>query len=710
MADIFSGVIVLPSQFKQRANLKSQVDTCFNSHGFQYLLFPEPLPTLYLTIKLKSSPKLVDTWNGKLNITLPNGSTYDLELFIQIKDWNFLSLPEAYIKGPFSDELQDLIGLAHFLPMPFFNPLESEDNTTEDYLKICYSLHNEISIPRHHPQALIDWVISQCKKLFDETLVNISIRDKDIERDLSVMWEQLSSILNLSKRIDYEYTRQSEFKELCTKINSNFAKKENGERPDDFTNEENSLLQHFHDYILSDFEYVHMIEPKTINYSVFSTKVPWKMNEEDNYQKINTNFIVINSPDEKVALPSLSVFSKRIFDYQQRIHRGSKQDDSCSENTPILRLIDLIFWLKTWQKSSLRLWKGLFTQIYSQPHFNSERAIYCCLLIDNLPISFCLSLPKSLSKFAVLKSIKTEIDSLRICSNINNIKPSNLLAQIGLVPTNTINITADFIFNRNIKEMRQENLSSQTIVVIGTGAIGGYLVHNLARLGAGSETGELVLIDPDNLSAENIGRHFLGKGYIGQTKVEALKKQLLSDLPHINIRVFNRSIEDFINKKVDRFDLKDCDILIDATAKPAVADLLNEWRNNLDFPQPCFIHVWIRDNGECVQGLLNEPTRKDSTTNFACRSCLQNAGSAFLEQYDALKNNTPTYAYAACSDFTPYSVSASMSAAVLGTDIVLDYVNDILSPRYRTRYSERWNGHRIDSFDAIKAVDCPYCR
>lgn len=257
--------------------------------------------------------------------------------------------------------------------------------------------------------------------------------------------------------------------------------------------------------------------------------------------------------------------------------------------------------------------------------------------------------------------------------------------------------------------MKQENLSSRSIVIIGCGAIGGYLAHNLARLGAGSEMGELILIDPENFSEDNIGRHILGKNNIGKSKVEALKQQLLNDLPDINIKTFCRPIEDFIGKKVQGFNLQDADVLIDATAKSGVADLLNEWRIELDYPQPCFIHLWIRDNGECVQGLLKEPSTDDVSNNYACRSCLQNAGSSFLDQYDALKGNVSLQAYAACSDFTPYSVSASMSAAALGTDIILDYVNDIISPRYRTRYSERWQGSKIESVNALKANDCPYC-
>ena len=59
-------------------------------------------------------------------------------------------------------------------------------------------------------------------------------------------------------------------------------------------------------------------------------------------------------------------------------------------------------------------------------------------------------------------------------STLDKIKSSSLLAQIGLVPTSTINTTAEFIFNRNIKAMEQENLSCRTIIVVGNGARGGY--------------------------------------------------------------------------------------------------------------------------------------------------------------------------------------------------------------------------------------------
>lgn len=698
---------MLPSQLKQRTKLIDLVSSYLTSKGFSHLLFPILTPAPHLSIISPDTfkPVFIDTWQGELNVPLPNEKIAKVDLIIQIVDWNFLSLPEVYIKGPLCNELQQLIGLAHFLPMPFYNPLATKEESSQYYLKCCYSLHNEISLPRTNPIAIFEWFFEQCIKLFNESLIDINSRDDDIKRDLTIMWEQLSDILHFSE-IDFNYSRRTELDNLFVKINNNFKKSETNQLTEELTEQESNLLQHFNIYILSAYSYVHLIESSTVKYESFTCLVPWRNKEQKTHQKIQTHFLVLKSTSLNDPLPSLSIFSKRIFDYQAKVHES--KNHIVSQNMPILRLIDLIFWLRIWQRSSLRLWKDLFFELFRRTDVDVKTEFYCCLFIDSIPLSFCIALPKPLKQYSSYQAIAREINLLGVTSDLDKIDSSSLLAQIGLVPTNTINTTAEFIFNRNIKAMEQENLSCRNIVVVGTGAIGGYLAHNLARLGAGSETGELILIDPDDLSEDNIGRHILGKNYIDRPKVEALKDQLQSDLPKLNIKAFKNSIEQFIGTKVNGFDLKDADIIFDATAKPSIGELLSEWRLSLDYPQPCLIHVWIRDNGECVQGLLNEPSN-ESESLYACRSCLQNAGGVFGNQYDALIGNTPKHAYAACSDFTPYSVSASMSAAALGTDIVLDYVNNINTPRYRTRYAERWQGNKLASTDALKAIDCPCC-
>ena len=50
-----------------------------------------------------------------------------------------------------------------------------------------------------------------------------------------------------------------------------------------------------------------------------------------------------------------------------------------------------------------------------------------------------------------------------------------------------------------------------------------------------------------------------------------------------------------------------------------------------------------------------------------------------------------------------------MSASALACDMVLDWVSNRFSPRYRTRYGERWQGEKLSSMDVLKSQSCHVC-
>ncbi|MGR3978484.1 hypothetical protein FW754_12600 [Acinetobacter sp. 1207_04] len=685
------------SEIKQRVLYFDRVDQYLAELGLSMNYLPEPNNSIFPNITKKSI--IVDSWVGSLNFDISKNYKIKVELLIQVVDWNFLTLPKIYLKGPLSKELEKLIGLAHFFPMPYYIPLEGH---TDYYLNICYSLHSEISLPRHYPEVLMEWVIKQCHKLFEESLLNTFVRDADIKRDLDIMWHQLGIILYGSE-IDFSINKSADINLLIDRIEDQVKK---GENIDLGGQKDQELLHRFRSVSLNSQSYIHRIEPSQTKLVLYKRPAQWESKDKQVINNYLTRFFVINTDGETNVLPSLEIFSKRIFNYQKELH--SNRDNVYLYSGPILRLIDLIFWLKVWNKSTLKIWKDIFFDLFASDEILTNRELYFCLIIDTTPLAFCITFPESLKKITSYKIISSEINKLRNLDFLTDNCSINILSKIGIIPLSSQNLTGNYIFNRNLKGMKQENLSARTIVVIGVGAVGGYLTHSLARLGAGSEGGELILIDEDSLSESNVGRHILGENYISKSKVEALKEQLKLELPQLNVKVYNIGVENFLNTKSNKFDLSQADIIFDATAKAGIGELLSEWRRGLVFPQPCFIHVWIRDNGECVQALLNAPT-KDLKPQFACRSCLQIAGGKFLPQYDALPNHEPTVAYAACSDFTPYAVSASMSAASLATDMVLDYVNDKSSPRYRTRYTERWSGAKLESADVAVALDCPYC-
>lgn len=68
------------------------------------------------------------------------------------------------------------------------------------------------------------------------------------------------------------------------------------------------------------------------------------------------------------------------------------------------------------------------------------------------------------------------------------------------------------------------------VLIIGTGAVGGYLAVALARLGISP----LRLVDRDVLSVENLPRHPLGAPEIGQPKASALARRIRTDFPNCN--------------------------------------------------------------------------------------------------------------------------------------------------------------------------------
>ena len=64
-------------------------------------------------------------------------------------------------------------------------------------------------------------------------------------------------------------------------------------------------------------------------------------------------------------------------------------------------------------------------------------------------------------------------------------------------------------------------------LIIGAGAVGGFLAEELARIGFSP----LLLVDPDTLAVENLVRHPLGARAVGQPKATGLAEKIRRDFP-----------------------------------------------------------------------------------------------------------------------------------------------------------------------------------
>ncbi len=253
---------------------------------------------------------------------------------------------------------------------------------------------------------------------------------------------------------------------------------------------------------------------------------------------------------------------------------------------------------------------------------------------------------------------------------------------------------SDFVHSRNLSF---PDLKNKKITLVGCGAIGSYVVPALVRLGAGTGSGSLSLIDDDTLWPENLGRHSLGYPSLFKPKSAELKAELSRQFPMSKILASDENVAELPK-------LFDADLVIDATGEEAVSEMLNARRLRLSSRTP-LLHAWILGNGEAVQALWTQGVKG------ACYRCLRKSGPGDLkeERYPVLKA-PPKRKQIACHAFTPFAVSAAMNAAALATEVLVDWLErGDPSPRFRTRIADNADVHKVKNQDPERLSRCPAC-
>lgn len=252
----------------------------------------------------------------------------------------------------------------------------------------------------------------------------------------------------------------------------------------------------------------------------------------------------------------------------------------------------------------------------------------------------------------------------------------------------------DFVHGRNLTF---PDLKDKRISVVGCGAIGSHVAPGLIRLGAGTGTGRLDLVDHDDMKPENLGRHVLGYPALFKRKAEALADELKRQFPFSKVRALVRSVQGLT-------DLFDADLVIDATGEGAVSEMINAMRLERGADTPV-LHVRIRGNGECVQTFWAQGRQ------LGCFRCLLQADHKNYrqERYPVLKKQ-PTRKQLGCNGFTPYAVSAPMAGAALSLEVVVEWLQTgSASPRFRTSATANANVYGVKNQDVTRLAACPAC-
>ncbi len=124
-----------------------------------------------------------------------------------------------------------------------------------------------------------------------------------------------------------------------------------------------------------------------------------------------------------------------------------------------------------------------------------------------------------------------------------------------------------------------EKLKESTVLVVGLGGVGGYVVEALARSGIGN----LILVDYDKVDITNFNRQIIAiNENIGKYKVDCFKERIGSineecNVISYNLRIDNDNFKDIFNTKIDFV----VDAVDDVRAKAAIINYCLE--HNIDF-------------------------------------------------------------------------------------------------------------------------------
>ncbi len=209
-------------------------------------------------------------------------------------------------------------------------------------------------------------------------------------------------------------------------------------------------------------------------------------------------------------------------------------------------------------------------------------------------------------------------------------------------------------------------LGAKRVLLVGCGAVGGYLAFELARAGVL----HLTLVDHDALIPENSFRHVLGRRYWHRRKVEALKEEIESALPYVQVTTISNTIEKALDE--GSIHLADYDLLVLAIGNPTVELEINAQVHALR-GGPAVVFTWLEPLGVGGHALLTR-----NASGGGCFECLYTSSvgnEKFLENRAAFAAPGQSFgrALSGCGSlYTPYGAMDAARAAAMATRLAVD--------------------------------------
>jgi molybdopterin/thiamine biosynthesis adenylyltransferase len=183
----------------------------------------------------------------------------------------------------------------------------------------------------------------------------------------------------------------------------------------------------------------------------------------------------------------------------------------------------------------------------------------------------------------------------------------------------------DYIRWRSAGEQISERISEANIMIVGCGALGADVAMLLVKAGFR----KFFLVDPDQVTWDNVGRHLLGASYVGCRKVDAVESALTSHSPYIKVQTQAKRVEMVVTGNPEI--ILSQDLIISMTANYLGEKVLNDWARRNRRP---VLFGWLEPHGVAGQCLLVTPKGgcfecgKEDSGQFAGRVIDWNAEQA----------------------------------------------------------------------------------
>lgn len=218
---------------------------------------------------------------------------------------------------------------------------------------------------------------------------------------------------------------------------------------------------------------------------------------------------------------------------------------------------------------------------------------------------------------------------------------------------------------------RATRLRSATVVVLGCGSVGGPVATALAQAGVG----RLVLIDPEGLTASNVGRHPLGMDALARAKAAALAARIGSALPHVRVEHRTAAWQAVAASEPE---LLGADLIVSAIGSWSAEGALDEWRR-ADRSRPPVVYGWTEAHAVAGHAV--------ALMGDACLGCGLSAHGEPLLAVSSWPTDTVQRETGCGSFYQPYGPIELMNVTALVAGLAIDCLLGVVTRATRRIWS-----------------------